>query len=738
MVTKPGDTVSVEPELATAIDRWGRGVVGAPRHLSTLITAVESRNDVLHRVYTYVVRRELHEERVAASERYTSSPRVQFARVDPYAGTLESLKADTIHIGVCSVCSASGLMWCSNCGGRQVASCGSCGGAGQVLNLRTSRLNKCRSCKGSGSVSCRGCNGSGKVMCYPCRGSGHQWVWLAYTETRQPRTMVYPETPVAVAHPQLRMPKALAAEDLDAFWLETELHGAGPLAADDLPSEARTVVEHEWAKVDRRLERVIFQQYMRLSVVCWDVRYQMCGTTGMIPVSGKTPTCATTPTAMRPIRRRRIFWPSTCAILGVGAMMLAGSAMGRAAYFEASNGVVLWLWLGALIVSVPCIGGLLRAWRPVARVNGLRAVELGLAVAWVLMLVSIAVIGVVTRPEIRAVDEALAAGDVDRARVVLDALLEREGATAPILEVEDAVLLAEAAAMDGEQRLAKLDLIASHHGTRTSEASALARADRLAKIRSLIASGQAAEAIAAIERDFASTWPDDPEIAEERARAQELLAEACPDDPCRLLVRRAAQEAYATPERAAAVEDVRGRMFARLAVLPGSAALNPPERIRASDEVASFADLVLADVLDDAALSAAATAAKSWAAQERAAIAVLGSDLETLLALFPGLKQSSPELASVSLDGAELFFTIDAGGKCRGIYAVGPKGHRELDGASWSAQRIVSQAFGRPVPIPASADAKEVSRTRKEGKTKIVARWRGGEPIELRIGDAKP
>src|SRR5690349_6466020 len=105
MVTKPGDTVSVEPELASAIDRWGRGVVGAPRHLSTLITAVESRNDVLHRVYTYVVRRELHEERAAAIERYTSSPRVQLGRVDPYVGTLESLKADTIHIGVCSVCS---------------------------------------------------------------------------------------------------------------------------------------------------------------------------------------------------------------------------------------------------------------------------------------------------------------------------------------------------------------------------------------------------------------------------------------------------------------------------------------------------------------------------------------------------------------------------------------------------------------------------------------------------------
>jgi hypothetical protein len=69
---------------------------------------------------------------------------------------------------------------------------------------------------------------------------------------------------------------------------------------------------------------------------------------------------------------------------------------------------------------------------------------------------------------------------------------------------------------------------------------------------------------------------------------------------------------------------------------------------------------------------------------------------------------------------------------------VGPAGHRALDGAEWPAARILAQAFGEAVALLPSEDASELSTTAKVGKTAIVARWRGGVPIELRIGDARP
>jgi hypothetical protein len=738
MVGRPSSLVSVDPELASAVERWGRGVFGAPRRLSTLITAVEPRDEVLHRVFTDVVQRELREERTFATERYPSSPRVPLARVDPFAGSLETLRGDTLHLGACTGCSSSGAVWCPTCSGRRVVSCSSCFGAGKFRNPRTNRMNQCKVCKGSGMAGCGGCGGSGKVMCQGCRGSGHQWIWLTYTEARRPRTMVHPTSPVTVAHPQLGAGKALTSEDVNAFWLEGELHAAGPLNPQDLSVESLPIVQHELAKVDRRLERVVFQQYMRLSVVRRDVSYQMCGTTGTVSLSGRTLMGASTPQALRPIKRRLVLWPIGFATVLLAGLTVAGSAMGKAAYFAPTNQVVSMLMFGATLLSVPWIGGLLRAWRPLLRLRGLRLLDLASGGIWALQLVAIAVLGVVTRPQAAAVEEALAAGDVDRARLVLDALIEREGESALVLEVEDAVLMDEAEAAEGNERLAKLDLVVSHQGARAEEAKGLARLERLAAIRSLVDSRQADEAIAAIDRDFGATWRQDPELAEERARAEEIRAERCTNDPCRLLAQRAAAQARETPSRVEAVENLRAGLLAALAIDRDLTALSPAERVRVSDEVASVAVQVLESELNDEALIKAATAAKAWAAEQRAAVAILGAELETVRALFPGLRTSSTQIASVSLEGAELFFDFDAKGKCQGVYAVGPKGHRELDGATWSAEQILAQAFGHTVAIHPTKDPSEVSSSWKEGKTKIVARWRGQEPIELRIGKATP
>ena len=737
MVAESSSRVSVPPELASAIEGWGRGVFGAPRRLAGLVTAIEVRDDVIHRVLTDVVRRDLREERTFATEQQPSTPRIPLSQVDPFAGTLETLKANTLHIAVCVRCSSSGLDHCPTCRGSLVVACSGCGGAGKFRNPRTNRLNKCKECKGSGSAACEVCR-DGKVSCQACRGSGYQRVWLVYTETRQPRVVVYADPHLVVANPRFREARILSSKEIEAFSLEADVHADGPLPVDELSLEYRAFVEQELATLDRRLERVIWQQYMRLTVVRRDIIYQMCGTSGTLELSGRPLVVDSTLQATHPIRRRLILWPVFFAIFGTAGAIVAGSAMGRADYFGPSNQVVGMLWLGAATLSVPWIGGLLRAWRPLLRIRGLRPIELGLGIAWALIVLAIGLVGVFTRPDIREVEEALAAEDVERARIVLDALIELEGESPRVLEVEDAVLMAEANAADAAERLAKLDAIASHHGDRASEAEALARGERLAEVRALVSAGKADEAIAAIEHDFAATWRDDSEIAEERARAEELRAEQCSDDACRLLARRAAWQAHDTPERAEAVEQLRERLMASLAIETNATTLTQAERVRASDEVATLAGQVLASEVDDEVLMAAAKAAKVWAADERAVVPILGADLDTLRALFPGIHQSPTDIPSVSLEGAELFFSLDAKGKCRGVYAVGPTGHRELDASEWSAEKILSQALGQPVKLLPPKKASDISSTWKEGKTKIVVRWRGSVPIELRIGNATP
>ncbi len=520
--------------------------------------------------------------------------------------------------------------------------------------------------------------------------------------------------------------------------METDVYANGPLPPDGLSPESRAIVQRELAALDDRQERAIRQQYTCLAVVRRKVTYQMCGTSGTVEISRSPVTGDARRAATEPIRRRLILWPIMLAVLGLGTAIFALSSMGDAAYFAASNHAMSLLWLGAMLLSIPWIGGLLRAWRPVLRIRGVRPLEIGAAFTWALVLLAIALVGVISRPEAREIEEALEAGDVGRARVVLDALLEREGESASTREIEDAVLMAEADAVQGEDRLARLDAVISHDGATAAVASNLARAERLAKIREHVSSGRADEAIHAIDHDFAATWGDDPEIAEERALAEELRAGQCSDDPCRLIARRAAMRARDTPARAEAVTDLHDRLLGALAIERVPAELAPAQRIRASDEVASLAGQVLRSKLDDEAVVAAATTATAWVVDERAAIAFLGADLDTLRAFLPGIRESTRNMASVSLDGAELFFNLDAKGQCRGVYAVGPTNHRELDAPFWSADRILAQAFGRPVKLVPTKAAGDISSTWKESKTTIAARWRGGVPIELRIGDATP
>ncbi len=82
---------------------------------------------------------------------------------------------------------------CKECGGFAKVDCGKCKGRGQVtcpgkcdhgmvriqeeFSMTKSKLNrteKCKTCKGKGSVICEECRGQGKVLCDKCEGTGER------------------------------------------------------------------------------------------------------------------------------------------------------------------------------------------------------------------------------------------------------------------------------------------------------------------------------------------------------------------------------------------------------------------------------------------------------------------------------------------------------------------------------------------------------------------------------------
>lgn len=734
------DTGKAAPhDVGVAVNAWSRSVFTAPRRFTDLVVGVTQRDEVLHRVLTEIVRRDLREQRCAAVERELSKPRVPFAQVDPFSGTLDTLKADTAQVVSCNGCSGSGAVRCSTCAGHQSVTCSGCGGAGQFRNPRTNRLNKCKVCKATGKVTCGVCRGTGRLQCQTCSGSGRQWLWLIYVEVRNSRIAVVPESPVLLAHPQLLEPRDLSPAELGAFSVESKIRVEGALPLDDLALSSLGIVQRELEQLDQRLDRVVRQEYMRLAVPRYDVSYQMAGTTGTVTLSGQELTAASTPEALRPIRRRRMLWSVMFVALAIVGATMVASAMGTSAYFESSNTMATILWFGAVGCSVPWIGGLSRAWRPGFRVRGVRSLEVAASILWALQLFAAVGLGAWTRPNATQVEDALAAGDLARARLVVDALVEREGETTATNEIVDAVLLAEAEQCMGEERLARLDAVVEHQGSQAQLAASLARADRLARIREHIELSLPDSAIAAIDADFAASWRSDPELAEERARAEMLRGERCQDEVCRFLALRTALETHPTPQRTAAVEQYRGELLGRLSTARDTTTLQPAQRVRQADELGAFAERLLSAAdLNDEALTQAATAASIWATHERAAIPLLEADATTLQALFGELHESSADILTTSIDGAKLFFTLDKDGRCRGVYAVGPTGHRELDSTTWPGSRLLAQAFGRPIRIPPRVGTDGVSSTWKEGKVEVVVRWRGGVPAELRIGDAKP
>jgi hypothetical protein len=720
-----------------AATEWARKVFAAPRHFADLIQSVQVHDEVLHRAFTTIARRDLTEERVASNERRSQTTRVDPNTVDPFAVSIEALRAKSEHVTACAACGGSGSASCSGCGGDGRTRCHHCGGGGQERRYykKTSRLVKCSVCRASGTVSCGTCDGGGTVTCRGCNGSGHQLAWLTYGEQVRGYASITPESPVAVAHRQLLEHRALPPADLRAFGTLVSQEERGPLKHS--PGMDKAFLRTQTGSLDPRLERVSYQQYLKLAVVRRDATFEMCGTKGVLVLSGGNLVGSRTEEAIRPIRRRLFLWTLFGCGLLVALSALFSSLRGSTPYFERSNGWLLIAGGAAALLGITFMGGLLRALRPGFRLGRVGPVERALGALTLASLCGGLLVFVLNRPTVGEAQRALQSGNVERARLVVDALRSTKGDPPDVLEAEDAVTLGEAQTLTGEDKLRVLDSVAARNGTRAKEAADAARTERITEVRQLIDDKHPADAIARIDRWWPGSWQGDPQIAELRASAQDQSFAGCTDDPCRYSAASLANGATSTPDRAARTTTARQTLMSALsfAEVTGEPTLGRLQRLRALAATAAMSGPVSGGDREIAAKAAAATA---LATTERAKVSLLAADEPVAAELLGTVTHRDASTDTATVDGILAFLSLDGQKKCRGVYLVGPtKESRSLDAVPDAMIRILSQAVGHPATIKKPTQGANTSRW-MEGGNMVFGRWTNGALVELRIGDATP
>jgi hypothetical protein len=320
-------------------------------------------------------------------------------------------------------------------------------------------------------------------------------------------------------------------------------------------------------------------------------------------------------------------------------------------------------------------------------------------------------------------------------REVVGALLEQNGATPEIRDLQDRVMLADSSRLAGQDRLKLLDAVAARKGAAAGGAAADARAQRLEQIRQLIAARRPAEALKLLDQEFGDDRGD--VVAEARAGAHDAALAACTAAACELTEAGRARDARTTPARVAAFATAREHAVAAVA----------PEHITAKQVLPRLQQLrqlrdsgaEIAQVTDgDLDLQARARKAVELAEAGRAAVPLLGNDRAVIEELLGPSTPGPAGAPAIDLGGITVSLSIDQKGRCTGVYAVGDKAaNREIRSGTWPPQRLLSQAVGRDSALQTPSGSQTTTRWYTAGAT-VVVRWLAGAPIEMRIGDATP
>lgn len=716
-----------------------RATVGAPFDLGQLVVAVDVHDEVIHRVFTKLERRELREVRGPSSDPALRRPRVDVRRVDPFAFTPPALRAETEAVSTCLGCGGAGSTTCPSCDGTGKAPCSECGGTGEIqrhYKTAPSKWIRCPSCRGAARRRCTQCGTTGTAICDGCDGSGAETSYWTFTPETKGSVFFEPSPSKHEQHGPLDANRPLTELELGAYTLVRRVVHDGQRPPDLSPAEG-DLLDRATPPFDPATERVVHQQYVVVATIRREAKYRMSGMEAGVRLTGPGLHIVSAEVGAAAIRRRTQLWIGTTVALAIAGLLAVESQLGASAYFAASN---VALWISAIICSVAAVtvvGAGLREWGARARAGRFTLAErvaAGVAAAAALAFV---VTVLVARPTIDQARAAVARGDLSASSSIVEALQERRTPLDPEFEdVIDANKLLAAKRAPLVERLAVDDVVASRGGPHALVAAQDAHETEVAVVRDELAQGRSAAALALLDKWFPNP-ASDHDGAALRAEANDATANACTagDLTCRFVALRAAQAAAPTPERETQVRDTRTALAASLVAVPAPDA-DVATRAIAAERRRAAAVAILQHVVGDADLNDRATAAKASAEAEETGIALLGNDGMVAKALFGNLEVRPDGVGHFSSEGTEIYLTLDKNGVCRGVYAVGAmKDGRRLASAVWSPRRIVSQAVGHVALVkPAAADV----ATWNEGGVAVVARYDGGQVVELRVGDAVP
>lgn len=736
-----GDPSLTEEAALRTFAAWTQFLPMAPADPSDLIRSLELRVKHIGRLVTEVAERRVAWREVphSGSSRPTK-PKVAAENLDPWSLSPEALRSASYHISSCGPCTGAGKIACPDCSGTTRAACSSCNGEGKAYGYAANgayRLLNCKSCRGKGNVKCTACT-KGKIICPTCNESGRSERWLEVAETIRYDVQIEPDGEMTRAFHWGTdgTPAARAEVEADAKII-VEMAGEGPLSYNDVVQRvAADWLAVNWQRIQPTLgegERIRRQTFWLLEVPSIELSYSLAATAQTrISFEGRR-MLAPPPSIDRQFAERaQRIWLVRYALIGL-CVVIPIAYLLRGAYF----------WSGWVLGLAACAAGVALAVDGFVRHATLRrqiARRWGLGVAAGAILAC--GLAVAAEPSLRAAKRHVLSGELELAEIELRALGREDKAqhAQAWADLRLAQLL-----RSGEVEVVVRDaaLIPEHSTQRTAADQHLHQLVEKST-RQILSEGklETAEATLAVATPALERSPEGrARLAELRARVQDIRHDQCKNDDCRW---RSAMDAV----KASPTEVRRQRAAAaRAAVVNALTFQEEPDepmlsRLRRIRRVTSLAETLKEG--GDKELVAQARAAIAWAQEERGKIPLIGAAREVVVELLGTPLDTGTGTPKTVLSKVAGYWSLHEG-RCTGIYLVGDeRGARVLnDNAhAHAAAQMLSQALGRKVALPAApkqANSRSSAISKwKEGRIAIVARWRGRDLIELRIGDAIP
>lgn len=741
------DKAQTEAAAMRVFAAWTRPLPLVPDHPEDLIRSLQLRTRRIGRLLSEVAEREGEwKEEPYSGTGATKDPALSLSDAIGSSTAVEEIRKTSRHVATCTHCRGDGKTVCGNCGGTTHGVCPECQGAGKAYGIAKNgsrRLMNCKSCHGGkDSVHCPRC-ADGTVRCANCTGSGRVERWIELKEKIRYDIQVEPDGEVTRAFrwgkDGTAAPRTEVEEDAK---IVTELTAEGVLSHDALTGKVPSdwIAAH-WKDIQPKLqdrETVRRQSLWLLEVPSIELSYGVTGKNPtVISLEGRRmlapPSSLDRQLAPRAERIQRLRY----VLFGLGVAIPLGYLTRGGYYWN--------IWLAGLLLCLALLGVAIDGFNRDVTIGSPRARK------WAMPLAVIAIlacgVAFTIEPSAWAAKRYIASGRFQEAELELKALDPHEDGPHRLLwaDLRLARLLQSQDIQDAARDIGLLPTPSPQRAAADRHLFELTRNT----VEGALAAKQpelADDALRQVSQTLQSSSDGktyQSQLGELYARVAELRFGNCGQDLCRLQQAQTILEAAPTPARQQQLEGVKAKVLESLEFQERT---DEPrlERLRRLRQLRGQAALIEKESGDES-LAKKAQQVFRWTQAQRAIVALLGADRETIAELLesstlgPGDAPSS-QLAHVAA------YTSLRGGRCTGLYLVGDeKGARTLnDTAHMRATEILlSQAFGRAVPLPeppgSSSGRPPRTSRRLEAGVPIVARWSDGSAlIELRIGDATP